>query len=165
MGKCKNMLKKEIFEAFVEELLIWNNEYNNKTSNDLSQLKILNLLFLWVSKDIQLLNIFNNFRPWDLWIIEKDIFEWMKGDVFHKYKINTNELIIKNKEIVINNECKIIAKKIINNLKQKNINLIWYTASELVDIIHKWNCWDLSRQFKLKRVNSDLILSEKWYFS
>lgn len=157
--------KKECFETFLEELLKWHKESTKSDDNDLSKLKVLKLLFLWVSKDKELLNIFNNFVSWELWPVEKDIYDDIINDELEYYKVTNNNLVLKIAKIKNTDKSKEIAKKILENLKKQNIDLIKFSASYLVDITHKWSCWKLTQSFWIDKISSDLILSEKGYFS
>ena len=67
------MEKIKYFEAFLYELLKWYKEEEKTDNNNLSRLKVLKLLFLWVSKNKEKLDIFNNFASWKLWPVEKNI--------------------------------------------------------------------------------------------
>ena len=69
------MEKIKYFEAFLYELLNWYTEEEKTDNNNLSRLKVLKLLFLWVSKNKEKLDIFNNFASWKLWPVEKNIYD------------------------------------------------------------------------------------------
>lgn len=160
----ENINKKEYFEAFLEELLKWYKETKKSDNNDLSKLKVLKLLFLWVSKDQELLNIFDNFVSWELWPIEKDIYDDLGN--LNNFIVSNEKTTIKDSwYIKIDEKNKAIWKKIIESLKKHNIDLIIYSVSRLVDITHKWNCWNITQSFKITNIPTNLILSEKWYFS
>ena len=158
------MDKNKYFEAFVYELLNWYNETINNKENDLSILKILKLLFLSVSWDDKKLDIFDNFVAWELWPVERDIYTLLKNN-----SIKTIQTTNKSTKIIWeknNLDKKYIEawKEMVNYLKQKNPKLINYSASTLVDITHKWNCWKLTKEYSISKIEKKLILSEEWYF-
>lgn len=157
--------KIEYFNAFLWELLDWYKEDVDSNSNDLSKLKVLKLLFLWASKNDEALNIFNNFVAWDLWPVEKDLYIAIKDSNNDLFFNITNNNISKLKDWELSEESRKNAKDLIVFLKKINRNLIKTSASSLVDITHKWNCWDIARSFDIENISKSLILSEEWYFS
>lgn len=157
--------KFNIFEAFLYELLewYWQEKWDNK-ENDLSKLKVLKLLFLWVSKDRELLKIFNNFQAWTYWPVEKDIYDAITNTKILNFFRVTNLKTIKNQtEVKFKQEEINIAKKIISELKTRNSDLINKSALTLVDITHVWESWKLTYEFWWN-MEENLILSDKWYF-
>ncbi len=161
-----NNKKKELFEAFLLELLEWYKEkWLDVDNNDLSRLKVLKLLFLGVSKNKKALDIFNNFQAWALWPVEKDIYDLIKKDKLDIGIINNVNLKLKNRKKNFSKDIKELAKDIVNTLKEKNNNLIKLSASTLVDITHKWNSWELSRSFNMDKISKKLILEDDWYFN
>lgn len=160
-----NTIKKEYFTAFIIELL---SSYNDKVSNmhnDLSKLKVLKLLFLWVSKDSAYLNIFDNFVAWDLWPVEKDVYKLINDNAFQGFQIDNNNCRLIWELPTISEEAKLFAKDIVDKINIRNSKLIKMSASTLVDITHKWNCWTLSRAFDLEIIPTSLILSEDGFFN
>lgn len=157
--------KIEYFNAFLFELLNWYKNDVNKDDNDLSKLKVLKLLFLWVSKNKVALDIFDNFVAWDLWPVEEDVYKAIKDNCLCNFCVSNSSLTLNNEKCDISEEAIVMAKYIIEFLKEKNSNLIKLSASSLVDITHKWNCWDIARSFGLLNIPANLILSEEWYFS
>lgn len=157
------MEKIKYFEAFLYELLKWYQEEKKSNINDLSILKVLKLLFLWASLSKETLNIYDNFVSWELWPVEKDIYNSIKS-----WEIESFNITNKNTEIIKSIKCidkyQEQASKMISYLKKKNPNLILYSASTLVDITHRWNCWKLTRNYKIDKIESSLILAEEWYF-
>lgn len=157
--------KIEYFNAFLIELLEWYKKDVDENVNDLSKLKVLKLLFLWASKNEEALNIFDNFVAWDLWPVERDLYNAIKNsnsDLF--FKISNNKLL-KINDWKLSDESEKNAKELIDFLKRTNRNLIKKSASSLVDITHKWNCWDITRSFGIEKISKNLILSEEWYFN
>lgn len=157
------MEKIKYFEAFLYELLKWYEEEKKSDINDLSILKILKLLFLWATSDKETLDIYDNFVSWELWPVEKDIYDSIKLWLIENFNITSRNTEIL-KTIKITEEYQKKASEMISYLKKKNPNLILYSASTLVDITHKWNCWKLTRNYKVDKIESSLILAEEWYF-
>ena len=157
--------KVEYFNAFLIELLKWYKEENAGEKNDLSKLKVLKLLFLWASKNEKALDVFDKFVAWDLWPVEKDIYISIKEKNSDLYFEVTNSSSSKIEDWTVSVEAKEVAIEMINFLKDMNENLIRESASSLVDITHKWNCWDIARSFDMVKISKNLILSEEWYFS
>lgn len=88
----KNNSKNRIFQCLLEELLNWySNEIDDK-KNDLSKLKVLKLLFLWVSKNEEYLKVFDNFVAWDLWPVEKDIYVAIKSNKLGAFNLSNFNL-------------------------------------------------------------------------
>lgn len=158
------MNKNKCFEAFIYELLNWYNETTNKQENDLSLLKVLKLLFLSVSWDDEKLDIFDNFVAWELWPVERDIYNLLKNNSIETIKITNQSTEINWKKSDLEKVYIEIWKEMVNYLKQKNPKLINYSASTLVDITHKWNCWKLTKDYGISKIEKKLILSEEWYF-
>lgn len=157
-----NKNKSQYFSAFADWLNDW---YGKAQSNDLSKLKVLKLLFLWVAWNEEYLKIFNNFVAWDLWPVEKDIYDLIGWNEIEGFCINSSSLKKTDAEIKYSEDAILFATTTINFLKSKNSSLIKLSASSLVDITHKWNCWHLTRNFNLKNIPTELILSERWYYS
>lgn len=151
------------FSAFVNWLNDWNKESGNFI-NDLSKLKVLKLLFLWVSGNKDYLSIFDNFVAWDLWPVEKDIYDLINQNKIEGFLIDSQSLS-KNLNISYEKDIQNFSNETIMFLKKKNPALIKLSASSLVDITHKWNCWNLARNYQLPVIPAELILSERWYYS
>lgn len=160
------MEKIKYFEAFLYELLKWYKEEEKTDNNDLSRLKVLKLLFLWVSKNKEKLDIFNNFVSWKLWPVEKNIYDVIKNNSLNFFEVNSNDTTLKIpfEEIKIEEKYIKNAKEIIDFLKKKNKDLINYSAITLVDITHKWDCWKLSQKMGISLMSKDLILLDNWFF-
>ncbi len=120
-----------------------------------------------VSNNKEYLKIFNNFRAWHLWPAEKDIVDMDRHNEFKEIWTITRESLklsdklksipsVKNfKDLLDNNEEKLLAKEawefadnVVNFLKSRNKELINLLAFSLVDITHKWDCWDITRKIR-----------------
>jgi len=155
--------KADYFSAFVDWLNNWNKERGTYI-NDLSKLKVLKLLFLWVSGNKDYLDVFDNFVAWDLWPVEKDIYDLINKDKIKGYSINSSNLSKKCENMVFDTDALEFANKTINFLKNKNVGLIKLSAGALVDITHKWQCWTLARNLGFEKIPTRLILSENWIY-
>ncbi|MDR6528272.1 putative phage-associated protein [Chryseobacterium rhizosphaerae] len=141
-------------------------------NNDLSILKSLKLIFLLSTidceKDDNLLDLyFNNFVAMPLGPVESNIYDEFKtSDYIDGNKLNIQRLNtcdhIDNKKLLDNS---------INKLILKNSQLILMSASELVDLTHKYSSWILAyKEAKamgraMYNMSVDLIKKEeKFYF-
>lgn len=159
-------LKKKYFEAILSELLAWHKENTKSTENDLSKLKILKLLFLCVAKDEKALEIFDNFEAWPLGPVEKDVYDFITSGLLELYTVNDRKTIKKDSHSSIqSDDITEFSKKLVQKLKDINPDLIEFSASDLVDLTHQWECWNLARSFWLKKIPLDLIKNEVWIYA
>ena len=145
-------IKALCFEYILFQLIMWLDEVEF-SHNSLTRLKALKLLFFIStirdkegSKD--LLDVFDNYWAMQHGPVESDIYNMIvrdnltfydfKSRVIHQKKpineFNFNQLGDLKKQV----------KESITLLRKKNKNIIKYSAFELVNLSHKWNCWQLS---------------------
>lgn len=159
--------KIQYFNYVVYELVEWYKEYFWKDSlldNDLWRLKVSKLLFLLVMKNKNLVHIFNNFEAYDLWPCEVDILnaiKWNNKEL--KYEIWKQKIeqfwIVEN---IYSREAEYI-KKCVENLKEENKELIWYTSSVLADISCNYMCYEIVRYFYHSKNDDERYLKiTKW---
>lgn len=137
--------------------------------NDLSILKVLKLIFLLSpieSNGDKLLDYKFEFEAWALGPVEVDIYNFKSSlyiDLVNK-KVNYDQLKDSLDEVVIEN--RIFLDNIVNILKSKNKHLINLSATQLVNLTHKYSSWITS--YNCDHSNSmqnDLIMrEEKFYF-
>ena len=154
--------KQQLFEAILLELTKWYKEENNWNleNNNLGRLKVWKLLFLLVVNNKQALNIFDNFQARATWPTEKDVYDLIKQDKLNIFSISEKTLKIKQNSYnyTVKKEYETLAKKLVDNLKARNKNLINLTVSELVDLTKEYNCWRLSREFKQEKISKEMIM-------
>jgi len=157
--------KQQLFEIILLELTKWYKQENwNLEKNNLGRLKVLKLLFLVVMNDKNILKIFDNFQARANWPTEKDLYDLIKQDKLSIFGISENTLKIKQNNYNIKDykQYKTLAKKLVDKLKNKDKNIINLSPSELVDLTKQFSCWRLSREFKQKKIASELILWENF---
>ena len=150
---------------FIEQLIKWYEEDIGETQkNDMSILKILKLLFLWAATNEEALNIFNNFEARPLGPVEVDIYNVIKEENKDLlFKITHTGLIRKGEKSLKWTEDPIIVD-MIKVLKSNNPCLIKKSASQLVDITHKWDCRIIASLFSKKKITESLILHSKPHY-
>lgn len=138
--------KKDCFEYIVSKLLEWNKEQKGDQMN-FTKLKLQKLLFLIsaIKADSQnkgLLDIFDSFYAMQYGPVESDIYNAMVNNQFSNFSFENREIKYNSTHntILDKTEQKMIDRAI-QSLKEKNIKLVLCSASELVDITHKWKSW------------------------
>lgn len=168
--------KLEIFEEFLAHLLIWYNgndprEFQIESrlpKNDLSKLKVLKLHFFAVSTDEEALRIFNSFHALPYGHVEIDIYTNL--DNLEHFELTNSELIPKDNFLQTTMHKGGIAKKIVENLKSINPDIIFYSAFDLVKLSHKWFSWKHNysianeNQSKARKINPLTIINENKYY-
>ncbi len=156
--------KIQYLNEFIEELIKrYENDVGDIQNNDMSMLKILKLLFLWAATNEKALNVFNNFEARPLGPVEVDIYNAIKEE--HKdllFKITHTGLVRKGESLKWTEDPIIV--DMIKVLKSKNQDLIRKSASQLVDITHKWDCWIIPSLFREKKISTSLILASKPHY-
>lgn len=150
------------FNHFVAEIADWyEGSFWSLDKNDLWKLKILLLLFLACSTENQSLEVFDNFEAWDLWVFEGDLFQALQ-DEDERLEFEINHKTLLSKPTIVEKEP--MTTEMVNNLKEKNPDLIKMLASHIVDIIMKWDSWRITKQFWNKRVTNALIINSHPYY-
>lgn len=156
-----NSTKKAAFEYFIDVLT----QHNGGNCQDFSTVKVLKLLFLAVGlasseenlkKDVSLINIFNSFVAMRFGPVESDIYNYIKRDQLI-YQISPKGCQKKENAVpsALSDEIKELIDKAVNYLLGKNSEILSAHAFELVDITHKWSCWQIcyamARENKVNR--------------
>jgi uncharacterized phage-associated protein len=139
--------------------------------NDLSILKVLKLIFLLSPIEYngnKLLDYQFEFEAWALGPVEVDIYNsknLLNIDLVHK-KINYDQLKNSLDEIDIESNDKMFLNNIVEILKSKNKYLINLSATQLVNLTHKYSSWITSYNCTHSTsMEKDLIIKEeKFYF-
>lgn len=150
-------------------------EYPDKKAdfkNDLSILKILKLIFLLSPLEFEGSNLLDKgfkFEAWALGPVEVDIYNEkqnlsidLAGKKVRYHDLSNSVEQITDTDLTI--EDKRFLDGIVNLLKNKNRKLIKYTASQLVDLTHKYISWIDSYLMGSEMENSEIISEEKYYF-
>jgi len=155
----RGMNKKKLYTlCFLEEFYNWSGDLD---SNDLSILKVLNLLFLCVAKNKKLLAVFDNFKADAMGVLEFDVHK-----ILNNYKgINHKGLKIIHKKF-ITKPIKKQVKKSVSQLKERSPELINYSAVDLSTLSRKWDTWEECYKVKWdKTIPSKFLLDGIWVFT
>lgn len=144
-----------LFEYVMYRLIEWYREgveprqrYINKHFSRLTALKLL--FFVSTIKDPEsnnrdLLDIFNNYCAMQYGPVEIDIYTAIVNDRTKLYKFGVHELVVTPQSDAIFDSLidtyKNRIDRAISLLKGKNHKIIYYPASLLIDISHKWDAW------------------------
>ena len=150
------IMKYDCFEVILDVLF----QKEKPNIKDFTTLKVLKLLFFiscissQFSKDKNLLNIFNRFVAMPYGPVESDIYNKIQADELKKYRLTTNECIIKDNSASLNvdESTRHLIKQSITKLIAVNPNILSYSAFQLVDLSHKWSCWQIC--FKVAKDNN-----------
>lgn len=150
----------------------------NDNYKHFSKLKVLKLLF-FVSAinakegDEGLLDVFDNFVAMPFGPVESDIYNQMNIAKIGKYNITDKGMEIDSNAnfLSLDSVTKQMIDSSIDMLKEVNPRLICYSAFNLVDLSHKWSCWQVTMDFAQMlnkgsfRIPSQLIIDSDKYFN
>lgn len=140
------------FEYVIACLLNWKSETYGKSVSEvqISKTQALKLLFLTAAipskGDKDLLDIFNRFFAMQFGPVESDILNSIMEKNFHSLIINDSFLYIESFPS-INKELKERIDYAICSLQKENPTIVKYTATQLVELTHRWWCWKKAYQF------------------
>lgn len=162
-----------VYKYILFKITEWYSKINDTRDNDISLLKFLNLLFLINTIDpIYYYNLGFRFRAYPSGAFESMLYDNICSlkHIINKEGVNFEVLSqIDFKRLDINIKNKIDGTFV--ELEMLNYYLVTYSASRIVDIIHKYSCWILVyKKFFLKgdyksSIPLDLISGEKFYYS
>lgn len=143
-----------LFEFLVYRLIEWYTDYvpNRQNKNQhFTRLTVLKLLFFVSTvKDTEnnnsdLLDIFDNYCAMQYGPVEIDIYTAIVTNNTRLYQFGVHELVQTTSDFSIfdslDQEYKSRVDRAISLLKAKNLKIISYPASLLIDISHKWDAW------------------------
>lgn len=153
------------FQYILHKLILWNNEVNRTTNNDITILKSLKLLFFISAaktsiKENDLLDeVFDSFWAMPYGHVESDVYDEvkrLKGDL-GLFELSSNNCISK---ISSDTDIKSLTSSLdlskikliddsIDTLKSYNRDIISYSAFELVELSHQWYSW--RRNYRLAK--------------
>jgi hypothetical protein len=182
-------MKLTYFEYSVAKLIEWYCAINQKTlsefklANDFSKLKVLKLHFFLCavnSNSNSLLNLFDAFYAMPYGHVEGEIYGKITANELEKFKftdsmLGTNYESIKDLlasfQKIEGEKYKNEIDEAIESLKSENIDLINYSALELVDLSHLWTSWKVtfnlarSRGKFSERIPSNVVQNESKFYS
>ncbi len=140
------------FEYLISRYISWYNERSRKSGipEDFTILKLIKLHFFTVAAssnkdDSGLLAEFNRFFAMPLGPVEGDVYASRTDLSF--YRFNDKKLVAKNNLAVFNSA---LSSDDINRLnlgltklQEFNPDIVLYSPSQLVQLSHKWRCWQL----------------------
>lgn len=115
---------------------------------NISKLAVLKMLFLTSAPknntdNDDLLSVFNNFYALPYGPVESDIYNAIKSDLLPNFTITERSVLQKNSDVVfsLSAEDKERLENVVDNLRQKNQQLIQLNPFDLVEITHQWDSW------------------------
>lgn len=156
-------VKIKSFELITEKLLEWYGSMNKGAMNDFSKLKLFKLLFFVSTVDASvendgLLGLFDNFCAMPYGPVESDIynnFEKCKKVIITKECTSIN-LNLGDEYYSEIEEYKGLIEKSIQSLKKSNLEIINYSAYDLVELSHQWISWKMIFSLAKKQDKSSL---------
>lgn len=168
-------------EYILDHLIEWfKEEFGENASYKISftKLKVLKLLFFVSSVNANeeehgLLDVFDNYVAMPFGPVESDIYNYINDGDIGKYQISDRQFLVnadyRNGE-TLSEELQTAIDESINALKEINPKLICYTPFELVDLSHKWSCWQVAMNFanmlgkkSVSIPTETIIRSDKYY--
>lgn len=141
------------FEYFLFRIIQWYRKCNSGHMPFITRLKALKLLFLASAIKIggqnDLLDIFDRFFAMQHGPVEGDIYNAIVGGQLTHYKFEDVNLSVINEANIANEVSEDFQKRIdnsISSLFDKNPKLIQMPSFQLVEITHKWSCWQQSME-------------------
>lgn len=171
------------FEYVVSLLIAWHQDIASSTTdylNSFSRLKVLKLLFFVASveaseKDKGLLDIFGKFVAMPHGPVESDIYNAILQEKTHMYNFPERKMKVLSNDnsyfAQLPSEEKNRIEEAVEALKKRNVNLVDYKPFDLVDISHKWSCWQMTYEMatltgmKSLYISPDFIQTSEKYFS
>lgn len=139
-------MKNQIFEYFIFKTLV--HLRDNGRSNDLSVLKCIKLLFFFSTiedeNEESLIDTFNNVYAMPLGHVEKDIYTCMKENSFEYFLFTKQQTTLKKQTIhssLFNKDIVKLVDPKFNSLLQKNPDILFMPAYDLVELSHQWFSW------------------------
>lgn len=165
-------------EYIIDCLIEWYKEQlrNDNYLTSFTKLKVIKLLFFVsavnATKDnAGLLNIFNRFVAMPFGPVESDIYNQINISNIGKYTVSDKSLSVGEEEqVMLEDGIRVQIDNSIQRLKDINPALVGYTAFELVDLSHKWSCWQVVYNYALQInkgsfpiPNQLIVESDKYY--
>lgn len=154
--------KYDCFEAILDELFT-----QCPTLRDLTILKSLKLLFFICAIKLDgegeipgLLSIFNKFAAMPYGPVESDIYNKIQADELKKYCITPKGCSLKNphSKLQVSEQMSNMVCDAVGALLKINPSILNYTAFQLVEISHKWSCWQICYKVALDNNKASVII-------
>lgn len=149
-------MKTQAFEYIIDQLVIWHNEKNQSDDNyknKFTKLFLLKMLFFVsavnTTDEDNLLDTFDSFIAMPFGPVEKDVYDAINIGI-GKYTITDKGIDSKSSQNTLSRLDLNLKGQIdiaIVALKSKNSDLINYSAFDLVDLSHKWDCWKIAFRY------------------
>ena len=148
-------MKIALFEYFLKHLVEWYCDYynievqqfNTHHNNNLSKIKIIKLHFFATSTDDDALDIFNDFHALPYGHVESFVYDHL-NDLMH-FEVDNISLTLRSELNQIQGhsaEHNVIIDRMVENLKNLNLDLIALEPFDLVEISHRWFSWNFTFQ-------------------
>lgn len=169
------MNKNQAFSYLINKMIEWHKECSQDEdyAKKFTKLFLLKMLFLIAAiktrEDEDLLDTFDNFYALPYGPVESDIYDNMSNDEIPIYSITDRGLSEKRVENIWELEAdeKEKLNESLRKVRERNENLITKSAFELVEITHKWECWNKAFKFAKftgsgsAKMSKELIRGEK----
>ena len=149
-------LKVLCFEYIIHKLVLWYKELcpsEKSPVQNFTRLKAQKLLFFVASvkateNDSALLDVFDNFYAMQYGPVEIDVYSLMVLNGLTMYHFKERYTEKKNSDCSIFDdipqETRNLLDDSIEELRKKNSKIVSLTASQLIDISHKWTSWNVA---------------------
>ena len=149
-------LKVLCFEYIIHKLVLWYKEicpFENVPVQHFTRLKAQKLLFFVASAKATensnaLLDIFDNFYAMQYGPVEIDVYSQMVLNGMNIYRFKERNTEIKNDDISIFSKLPQDKRNLIDDsiieLRNRNSRMVSLSASQLIDISHKWTSWNVA---------------------
>lgn len=148
------MDKNKAFSYLISKFIQWHKELRPQDdfNKKFTKLFLLKMLFLVAAEkdenETDLLDVFDNFYALPYGPVESDIYNNMTSGNIPNYTITDRDLIsLEETNLDLDEQDKEKLDKSLESLKKRNIKLITAGAFDLVNITHKWGCWDKAFKF------------------
>ncbi|WP_342084798.1 hypothetical protein [Dyadobacter sp. OTU695] len=142
-------LKILAFEYLIDGFVKWHQQVRPKVSveSTFTKLKLIKLLFFVSAVDSErpskgLLDIFHKFSALPFGHVESDVYDFLR--LCSKYSVSKEGLsynVVNDNYFDAINPYKERLNEAIEALKNKNLELVAYSASSLVELSHQWYSW------------------------
>lgn len=143
------MNKITAFEYLLYRIYLWKNEMDSTALEEISfsRIKALKLLFFVAAvrneQNEDLLDIFNNFYAMQFGPVESDVYNSMSNGGLSFFSASDLKLDVQGLSRIQEMETTpfIVIDNAIETLKAISPQIVLYSATDLVDVSHKWDCW------------------------
>lgn len=154
------MDKYELFYAFTVNL------QSARIKKELSLLQSLLLFTIALLPYLEKKDFNLNILTYDLWFMDKDIMENVKSWQFDWINVNSEWMLNINSQNYINvdSEYQRLSNKMIMWLVNENKDIINYSSSQVVDLMHKWTPYTVAKGMNVNTVYPSLLISSQFRY-